>query len=310
MAPHQAGSVAGRELTEEGEKGIKTVVPAVIGAIFGIAVVAILLIWVIVRTRMKRREKKFWKQAEARNSIRQSRMMALSERGSLATRDSYATLDSIASGVSGPQVLNSNLIPSFASERSLRASFISTHSSYTSPYDSSPLASSATTSRVDDPWDTRLDADPGEAVPMLASNRSPRPSLVIDTGSNKINKAQVAESQYPQVVVSEHPDARTVPPPLTKKGEYSAVNNSHSDKDDAIAAAAAQLESHDYEYSQAIANAAAAAGQEAVTTGSDCSHKAVINDGGHVRSPTIVQVAPTIPARQSSMTAEIVDGQP
>jgi hypothetical protein len=173
MAPaHHAGSIAARaDLDDEGQKGIKVVVPAVIGAIFGIAFVTIIIIWVLVRLRMKRREKKFWKQAEARNSIRQSRMMALSEQGSIATRDSYATLDSLASGVSGPQVYNSALLPSFPSERSLRASMMSMNSSYSSPYDSSPLARGATTPRADDPWDTRSDADPGEAVPMVSHDR-------------------------------------------------------------------------------------------------------------------------------------------
>lgn len=163
------GSVAARgELSDEGQKGIKIVIPAVIGAIFGIAIVAIIVIWILVRVRMTRREKKFWKQAEARNSIRQSRMMALSEQGSIATRDSYATLDSLASGVSGPPEFHSTLLPSFPSERSLRASMMSTNSSFSSPYDSSPLARSAAASRADDPWDTRSDADPGEAVPMVS----------------------------------------------------------------------------------------------------------------------------------------------
>ncbi|BEI79595.1 hypothetical protein CcaverHIS002_0101240 [Cutaneotrichosporon cavernicola] len=310
MAPHHARSVAPRgELSEEGAKGIKIVVPAVIGAIFGMALVAIIIIWVIARSRMKRRENKFWKQAEARNSIRQSRMMVLSEQGSLATRDSYATLDSLASGTSGSQVFNSTLIPSFPSERSLRASMMSLNSSYSSPYDSSPLASSSTTSRLDDPWDTRSDADPGEGVPMLTSNRSPRPSLAVNAGSNKVpayDETYESSSQYPQVIVSEHSEARGVPEPSTKMGQYSTVNSSEPSREDAIAAAAAQLEGHDYEYSQAIANAAAAASKDAVGPISSSTNEVVRSDGGHFGAPTITQVSPTIPIRQSSISAEVV----
>ncbi|BEJ16479.1 hypothetical protein CspHIS471_0510840 [Cutaneotrichosporon sp. HIS471] len=313
MAPHHAGSVIPRgELSEEGAKGIKIVVPAVIGAIFGIALVAIIIIWAIARSRMKRREKKFWKQAEARNSIRQSRMMALSEQGSIATRDSYATLDSLASGTSGSQVFNSTLIPSFPSERSLRASMMSLSSSYSSPYDSSPLASSSTTSRLDDPWDTRSDADPGEGAPMLTSKRSPRPSLAVNTGSNKVpayDKTYVSSSEYPQVIVSEHSEARGVPEPSTKMGQYSTVNSSEPSepsREAAIAAAAAQLEGHDYEYSQAIANAAAAASKDAVGPTSSSTNEVVRSQGGHVRAPTIAQVSPTIPTRQSSVSVEVV----
>ncbi|KLT44858.1 hypothetical protein CC85DRAFT_283160 [Cutaneotrichosporon oleaginosum] len=319
MAPaqHAGSGVERRELTEEGEKGLKVVVPAVIGAIFGIAFVAVVIIGVIVRVRMKRREKKFWKQAEARNSIRQSRMMALSEQGSIATRDSYATLDSLASGVSGPQIYNSALLPSFPSERSLRASMMSSHSSYSSPYDSSPLARSATASRIDDPWDARSDADPGEAVPMLATNRSPRPSLIIDTGSSKppaYNKTYTSSSQYPQVIVSEPSEIHNAPEPPAKpakQGQYSAAPpNSEAARAGAIAAAAAQLEGHDYEYTQAVANAAAAAAAEqGMSTGhasKQSTHEIVRNDGGLVRPSTIVQVEPAaLPVRQKSLSAEV-----
>lgn len=169
-------------LDDEGRKGIKIVIPATIGGIVAVAVLAVLLVWGITRCRMKKREKKFWERAEVRNSLRQSRAMALADQGLLATRDSVATLSTLGSGISGPQVYDSHLLPSMPTERSLRASMMSMNSSYSSPYDSSPLArsarssrieDSARSSRIDDPWDTRSDVDPGEAVPMVSHTPPP-----------------------------------------------------------------------------------------------------------------------------------------
>lgn len=169
LFPRGAGNCAAHEsqcLDDEGRVGMKIVVPAVIGGIVGFAIFCGIIVWIITCTRARKREEEFWRRAEVRNTIRNSRAMALSEGASLATRDSVTTLSTLASGVSGPQVFDAHLLPSLPSERSLRNSMMSTNSSYASPYDSSPLARNSST--VDDPWDARSDADPSEAAPMVS----------------------------------------------------------------------------------------------------------------------------------------------